>query len=270
MGPGPAPPPRESSSPRQTAEGAEGAAGAAKPSALTHAPGIPREPAPSATPPPWAGPCPRGQGEAGSPTGRGGRRPPPPHGAAPPGSSTCCGLAALRAPPTTRLSPSCLDLPLCLACFFHRRRVGQGSLHPCVVNPWWGEGRAPSTLEETQGPSHEPPPRCFGSAHTCVHGHQVCVVCALCCVRVRACECVLVWLLAWCTPVSMRHSTLTHTHAGHFHGELCECTGRSQVPAPGDIGPQVCAAPLLALVSPHQGMVCHLGVPACVVGPAPG
>ncbi|XP_057588637.1 collagen alpha-1(I) chain-like [Hippopotamus amphibius kiboko] len=41
---GPPPPPRESSFPRQTAEGAEGAEGAeevAEPSALTHAPGIP-------------------------------------------------------------------------------------------------------------------------------------------------------------------------------------------------------------------------------------
>ena len=83
-------------------------------------------------------PQPAGARRGRLPDGAGRGRPPPPHGAAPPGSSTCCGPAALRvrAPPTTGLSPSCLDLPLCLACFFHRRRVGQGSLHPCVVNPW--------------------------------------------------------------------------------------------------------------------------------------
>ncbi|XP_061015119.1 basic proline-rich protein-like [Dama dama] len=103
-GPRPAPSGIQLSPPNS--RGADGAAGAAKPSALTHAPGIPGEPAPSATPPPWAGPSPRGQGEAGCPTGWGGRRPPPPHAAAPPGSSTCCGPAALRVrePPTTPLT----------------------------------------------------------------------------------------------------------------------------------------------------------------------
>lgn len=172
--PGPAPSGIQLSAPNS--RGGRGGRRGGEASALTHAPGIPGEPAPSATPPPWAGPSPRGQGEAGSPAGRGGRRPPPPHGAAPPGSSTCC--------PAARLSPSCLDLPLCLAYFFHRWRVGQGSLHPCVVNRWWGgRGVLPVPWRRHRDPVTSPLPAALGRSHVRAWGRSpsVCGLCSLLC-----------------------------------------------------------------------------------------
>lgn len=73
----------------------------------------------SATPPNWAGPSPRGQEEAGSPTGRGAQRASPPLRAARRGASKCCSPAALRVPARASQPPRhwcashCLGCPLC-------------------------------------------------------------------------------------------------------------------------------------------------------------